>query len=125
MPTWEFVLLSFADDLGEPGAEMPAAYYCAQYISGVYTFFCCGLEEQYVGDHDVYHQVLYAAFQRAQKLGAHTLHMGMDAATPKRHMGAKPKPQCAYIQMRDDFDELILTHHATNARLNKSLANIH
>ncbi|HEX6040393.1 aminotransferase class I/II-fold pyridoxal phosphate-dependent enzyme [Longimicrobium sp.] len=94
-PSWEVVALSKA----EGDAERPVSWFAAHRQDGHYAAFMCGVDYADVTgtSSGAYRQMLLAMMRRARELGAHTLHMGMDAEVEKRRFGAVPHPTCAYV----------------------------
>ena len=94
-PAWEVVTLAVDD-----GADArPVAWYAAHRRDGHYAVFMCGVDYAYVAGTELgaYRQMLLHITRRARELGAHTLHLGMDAETEKQRLGAVPHATCAYV----------------------------
>lgn len=94
-PAWEVVTI--APD-GHDEAR-PVAWYAAHQGDGHYAAFMCGVDYAHVAGTELgaYRQMLLHMTRRAREVGAHTLHMGMDAEAEKRRFGAVPHPTCAYV----------------------------
>ena len=77
----------------------PAAWFAAHHHDGHYAAFMCGVDYAHVAGTETgaYRQMLLHMTRRARALGAHTLHLGMDAETEKQRLGAVPHPTCAYV----------------------------
>ena len=111
-PAWEVVTLA-----AEGGDEArPVAWYAAHQGDGHYAAFMCGVDYAHVAGTEVgaYRQMLLRMTRRAREVGAHTLHMGMDAETEKRRFGAVPHPTCAYV-LAFDHDAGDRLHAVTTA----------
>jgi 7-keto-8-aminopelargonate synthetase-like enzyme len=94
-PAWEVVALSVDGD----DDARPVAWFAAHHQDGHYAAFMCGVDYAYAAGSDVgpYRQMLLHVIRRAREVGAHTVHLGMDAETEKQRFGALPHPTCAYV----------------------------
>lgn len=111
-PAWEVVTLAPAD-----GDETrPVAWYAAHRRDGHYAAFLCGVDYAHVAGTTVgaYRQMLLQMVRRARELGAHTLHLGMDAEMEKQRFGAVPYSTCAYV-LSFDHDAGDRLHAVTTA----------
>ena len=78
----------------------------------------CGVDSRFSNREDsAYRQLLVTIVQRAMARGADHVHLGMDAATEKRRLGASPQPRVAWTLVRGDHNsaelETIIAELAT------------
>ena len=98
-PAWEIVTMT---PEGSDDAR-PVAWFAAHHQDRHYAAFMCGVDYAYEPGSAVgpYRQMLLQIVRRARELGAHTVHMGMDAEAEKRRFGAVPHATCAYVLALD------------------------
>ncbi|HYR09631.1 MAG TPA: aminotransferase class I/II-fold pyridoxal phosphate-dependent enzyme, partial [Longimicrobium sp.] len=98
-PAWEVVALTLEAEAGGPGDGLPVAWFAGHRAGGHYAVFMCGVDYAYVAGTQTgaYRQLLLRMARRAREVGAHTLHLGMDAETEKQRFGAVAHPTCAYV----------------------------
>ncbi|HEY0019238.1 MAG TPA: bifunctional aminotransferase class I/II-fold pyridoxal phosphate-dependent enzyme/GNAT family N-acetyltransferase [Longimicrobium sp.] len=98
-PAWEVVALTLDASAGGPGDGRPVAWFAGHRGGGHYAVFMCGVDYAYVAGTQTgaYRQLLLQMTRRARELGAHTLHLGMDAETEKQRFGAVAHSTCAYV----------------------------
>jgi hypothetical protein len=98
-PAWEVVALTLDAQAGGPADGRPVAWFAGHRGEGHYAVFMCGVDYAYVAGTQTgaYRQLLLRMTRRARELGAHTLHLGMDAETEKQRFGAVAHPTCAYV----------------------------
>jgi hypothetical protein len=86
--------------LTRPGAALPEAFFAAYGAGSRYVALVLGLEPR---DRGVYRRCLALALERAERLGARQLQLGMGAPLEKRRFGARPIARKVWFQARDHF----------------------
>ena len=104
-PAWELGVLWLSNDAGE---EHPVAFFAAHKHGSHYSPLVCGLDYDFVYEHDVYRQMLFQMLLRGKELGCDTIHLGMDADLEKRRMGCVGQDCCVYVHARENFGGAIM-----------------
>lgn len=74
-----------------------------------YHALIVGLDYDYVHSHNTYKQILYRSVWRAWELGCTHLDLAFTAELEKKKIGARPYPNCIYVQSADHFNQAVLT----------------
>jgi hypothetical protein len=100
-PAWEIGVLRIRPEAGGPAA--PVAFWAAHVAGAHYAPLFCGLDDAWLARRGTYRAMLLQILRRARAIGAHTLHLGMDAEIEKRRFGAETRGTCIYAQVRDHY----------------------
>jgi hypothetical protein len=102
-PNWEVIQL-FLKPGNEPTSKKLVAVMCCFKTPERYFPVLVGMDYTYVETHNVYPQILWQTIKRAKQLNIQAIALGLTASQNKRKFGAKAIPQCAYIQMKDNYN---------------------
>ena len=75
---------------------------------GNYSALIVGLDDDYLRSLGTYKQILYLTVQRARQLDCQRLDLAYTAELEKRKVGARPYATCAFVQIEDDYNHVII-----------------
>nr|HPI00121.1 aminotransferase class I/II-fold pyridoxal phosphate-dependent enzyme [Chitinophagaceae bacterium] len=82
--------------------------------SSSYSPLFIGMNYNYLQSHNLYKQTLYQLIMRGNQLGLPKTCLGFTASIVKRSLGAKAIPQVSYIQLKDNYNALIISSMNNN-----------
>jgi len=104
---WEALTLKIKDDQGK--ADTPVCVVFSYKTSDSYIPMIIGLNYNYNKEYNIYRQALYQLVMRATALGKQNMNLGFSASIEKRKMGAKTIPVHAYMNIKDSFNQEVLS----------------
>lgn len=102
-PHWEVITLTLKPQYDTLCKHAPVAV-AFSYKNDNYNPVLVGLDYDYLNTAKVYKQILWQIVVRAVELKSKKVYFGLTASVEKRKLGAKIKPQVAYVQMKDNFN---------------------
>ena len=103
-PDWELLILRLSPEVFGQKANQMAAWGACFAGAEQYAPMVVGLDYDYVEQHGVYRQALWAALSRARQRGAKRLCLGMGAPLEKARFGAVSEPCALYERILDKPD---------------------
>lgn len=107
---WEVIELRLISDPD----KIVATAYCYNSVHS-YGFLIVGLDYNYVETENSYKQAIWQTIKRANQLGKKSISLGLTAGMSKRKFGAKPSSNVAYIQIKDNYNHVIINSMADMA----------
>lgn len=108
-PQYDIIRLYLKTETPTPFSERkPVAVMFSFIEADVYFALVVGLDYSYLKSHNTYKQILYQTVKRSWDLKCKSLDLAFTAILEKKKIGARPHPMCAYVQMRDHYNQAVI-----------------
>ncbi len=104
-------------------SELPVAVGFCFKTAKSYSPLFIGMDYSYLKSHNLYKQTIYQLIMRGNQLGLSKTYLGLTASTVKRSLSAKNIQQVCYIQLKDNYNALLINNMHNDILSHKKNSN--
>jgi len=107
---FDLIKLEIKSEYSHSGEKKIVGFVAAKIINGTYYGLYLGMDYDYLHSHKIYRQILWQFINRAQEVGAETVHLGFSADIEKQKFGSTLKPKVAFVQFKDNYKQTVINN---------------